>query len=59
MMKFFAKPSVMRIWMSGAALLAVGGCLSDQQLSSILQSAVSTGLNTLLTGALDGLVNNG
>jgi hypothetical protein len=52
--------SVLRRWAvgtaSGAALLQFGGCgLSDQQLSSIVTSLVSTGLNTLVTQFITGI----
>lgn len=45
-------------WMTpGAGALLLGGCgLSDQQLSSILTSLVSTGLNTLITQLIGGLI---
>lgn len=39
-----------RLWVPGGSLLAVTGCgLSDAQLTSILQSAITTGLNALLS----------
>jgi hypothetical protein len=39
-----------RVWVPGGWLLLLGGCgLSDVQLTSILQSAVTTGLNALFT----------
>lgn len=46
-----------RVWLSGGSLLALGGCgLSDAQLASIFQSAVTTGLNALVTQILNALV---
>jgi hypothetical protein len=41
---------LLRLCIPGGALLALGQCgLSDQQLTSILQSVVSTGLTTFVT----------
>lgn len=41
------------LWLSTAAVLPqFGGCLSDQQLTSILESAISTGLNVLVSSAI-------
>ena len=45
-----------RVWLSGGSLLALGGCgLSDTQLASIFQSAVTTGLNALLSQIITSL----
>ena len=39
-----------RVWVPGGSLLLLSGCgLSDAQWSSILQSAVTTGLTALAT----------
>jgi hypothetical protein len=47
------KHRLLRVLVPGAGLLLLGQCgLSDQQLTAIAQSAVSSGLNTLITQAL-------
>ncbi len=48
MSKWFSHQRIIRFWLPGAALLQLGGCLSDQQLTSIITSVVTTGLATLL-----------
>jgi len=49
-----------RVWVPGGSLLLLGGCgLSDAQLTSILQSVILTGLNTLITQAISTLVGGG
>jgi len=45
------------LWLPGGSLLALGDCaLSDQQLTSIAQSVVSTSLNTIVTQILGSLL---
>lgn len=45
-----------RVWVPGGSMLLLGGCgLSDQQLTSLVQSALSTGLNSVLAGAIQSL----
>lgn len=46
---------LLRVVVPGAAVLQLGGCLSDQQITSILTSVITTGLSTLLTGFIGGL----
>lgn len=42
-----------RVWIAGGSLFLLGGCgLSDAQLTGIVQTAVSTGLNALVVGVL-------
>lgn len=41
-----------RLWVASGSLLALGSCLSDQQLASILQSTITTGLTTIVTTAI-------
>jgi hypothetical protein len=48
MKEWFSARRMVRFWLPGAALLQLGGCLSDQQLTSIITSVVTTGLATLL-----------
>lgn len=48
MKKWFSLRRMVRFWLPGAALLQLGGCLSDQQLASIITSVITTGLATLL-----------
>jgi hypothetical protein len=44
------------LWTACGSLLAIGDCaLSDQQLTSIAQSVISTGLNTIVSQLLTGL----
>lgn len=37
---------------SGSAAPVLGGCLSDQQATSILQTVITTGLTTLVDAAI-------
>lgn len=56
MKRIFTKTS-WRILMAGSVLLTFGGCgLSDTQLTSIVQSLISTGLNAVLAALLSGLL---
>ncbi|MCA9243126.1 MAG: hypothetical protein KDA32_04165 [Phycisphaerales bacterium] len=49
------KLRLFKIIIPAGCLFALGECgLTDQQLSSIVQSALSTGLNSLVTVALAG-----
>lgn len=43
---------IVRVWLPGGALLALGGCLSDVQVSTIIASVITTGLSTLINQAL-------
>ena len=47
----------LRVALPGGSLFLLGGCnyLSDQQLTSLFSSAVSTGLNTILAQAIAAL----
>lgn len=57
MKRWFSVRRFATLWLPGASLLALGDCaLSDQQLTSIAQSAVTTGLNTLLSQLLASLL---
>lgn len=48
-----------RVWVPGGSLFVLGGCgLSDAQLASMLQSVVTTGLNTLLAQLLATLLGS-
>jgi hypothetical protein len=50
--RIFSK-GLCRLWLAGSSVLVLGGCgLSDAQLTSIAQSLVGTGLNSLLTAWL-------
>ena len=42
------------LWIPGSITFILGGCnaLSDSQLTSVAQSAVSTGLNALVTNVI-------
>ncbi|RMF82341.1 MAG: hypothetical protein D6744_06145 [Planctomycetota bacterium] len=45
-----------RVLVPGGSIALLGGCgLSDQQLSTLFATAVSTGLNTLVTQAIAAL----
>jgi hypothetical protein len=57
MKRWMLSRGLWRVWIPGGSLLALGGCgLSDAQLTSILQSVITTGLNTLLTQLLSALL---
>ena len=43
---------------SGGAAPVIGGCISDQQATSILESVITTGLSTLVNAAITGIVEN-
>ncbi len=59
MVRFWLAARLNRFMIPGGALLVLGGCgLSDQQLTGILESLVSTGLNTLITQGLTALVES-
>jgi len=46
--------------LTAASLFAFNGCgLSDQQLTTVWQSVLSTGLNTLVTNALSAAFTTG
>lgn len=47
-----------RVWIPGGSLALFGGCnaLSDAQLTQILQSVISTGINALLTNGIAALL---
>lgn len=46
----------MRLMAASAGVTVLGGCgLSDAQLTQILQTVISTGLNTLLSQAISAL----
>lgn len=49
---------LLRVWVPGSSLFLLGGCdiLTDQQLTSIATSLISTGLNTVVTQALAALI---
>lgn len=58
MRRLFARRRLLVIWCAGGTLFLSGGCpLSDQQLTSVLQSVISTGLNTVVTQGLTTLVS--
>lgn len=51
--RWMSKSAVLRVWAAGGTALLLGGCgLSDQQLTAIATSTISTGLNTLVSQAL-------
>ena len=54
MKRFSLSKRFWRIWMPGTVLLFLGQCdaLSDSQLTSIAQSAVSTSLNAIVTNVI-------
>ena len=60
MMTWLARNRVFRVLIPGASLLLLGGCpLTDAQIASIYQSAVSTGLNTVVRQLFEGLLGGG
>ena len=50
----------LRLWVSTGVLLQLGGCgLSDQQLTGILSSVITTGLSQLVNTFIAGLGGSG
>ena len=51
MMKWLmTRRSLIRVWMPGGSLLAISGCgLTDQQLTQIMQTVITTGLNLFVS----------
>jgi hypothetical protein len=57
MLNWLARNRVMRVLIPGASLLVLGGCpLTDAQITSILQSAIGTGLNTIVRQVFEGVL---
>lgn len=49
-MKKFCKRQMVRVWAPATTLAFLGGCgLSDQQLTSIAQSVITTALNAFVS----------
>ena len=49
-----------RVWIPGGSLFLLGGCgLSDAQLTSMLQTVMTTGLSTMLTQIISALFGTG
>lgn len=49
-----------RVLAAGSTLWLLGGCpLTDQQITSITQSAISTGLNALVSNIVQGVFDIG
>ena len=50
----------LRVWAAGGSMLLFGGCnaISDAQLTQILSSFVTTGLNAILTNGIAALFAN-
>lgn len=60
MKKWNSRSRLYRIALPAGGLLALGGCgLSDQQLTGILTSVVTSGLTTLMNTFLVGLAATG
>lgn len=56
MTKYFLRMRYLRVWAASGPLLLFGGCgLSDQQLTGILTSVITSGLGTLLNSFLGAL----
>jgi hypothetical protein len=45
----------LRVAVPGACLLQLSGCLSDQQITSIITSVITAALNTIVSEALAGI----
>lgn len=57
MAKYFLRVRYLRVWAASGSLLAFGGCgLTDQQLTGILTSVITSGLGTLVNTFLSALV---
>lgn len=53
----WARSAWVRVCLAGGSLFVLGDCgLSDQQLTAVAQSAISTGLNTLVTSFVSAFV---
>ncbi|MGE3181052.1 MAG: hypothetical protein AB7N71_05425 [Phycisphaerae bacterium] len=60
MNKWRTKSRMMLLMISSAALLPqVGNCLSDRQLTSILETVITTGLTTLVNSAITAATQTG
>lgn len=55
-MRSLRRGSGVRLWLGSGLLLAVGGCLSDAQISQILQTAILTGLSQIVQQLVVGLL---
>lgn len=57
MKRWMLSNGLWRVWIPGGSLFLLGGCgLSDAQLTAILQSAIVTGLNALVSQVITTLV---
>lgn len=55
-MRLLNRLGLLRVLVPGGSMLLLAGCgLSDAQLTSLVQSALSTGLNAVLTNAISSL----
>ena len=52
MSRFLFSRRMVRLYVSLAPLMALGGCLSDAQLTGIWQSVLTTGLGVILTSLI-------
>lgn len=50
---------LIRLLIPGVAVFQFSGCLSDQQLTQIITSVISTGLNTIVSEILAGAIAAG
>ncbi len=56
MKRWMLSKGLWRVWIPGGSLFLLGGCgLSDAQLTSVLQSVVTTGMNAFLTQLITAL----
>jgi hypothetical protein len=56
MLKWLARKRLLRVLVAGSSLLLLGSCpLTDAQITSITQSAISTALNTVVRQLFTGL----
>lgn len=60
MLKWLARNRLLRVLVPGGSLLLLGSCpLTDAQITSITQSAISTGLNTIVRQIFEGIFTGG
>jgi hypothetical protein len=60
MLKRLARKSLFKVLIPGGSLLLLGSCpLTDSQITSIGQSAISTGLNTIVRQIFESLFTLG
>jgi hypothetical protein len=55
MLKYVSAKWTLRLWLPMTGLGALGGCLSDQQLTAVFESVLTTALTTFVSQILVGI----